>query len=241
MVQLKKIYSIIFSIILLCSVFAGCSSDNQDIKFNDKNIKVASLNSDTDNTTAVSIEETTAEPATTQHTHDFSPANCTNPKTCITCGEIEGEALGHKWNNATCTSPKTCSVCNITEGGLAKHSWIDATCNSPKTCSVCKRTEGSAKGHSWRDATCSSPMTCNVCGKTEGSARNHNYSNGSCTYCYSADPNYSAYSSGGAVWIPTNGGKKYHTRSDCSNMKNPMQVTESEAINQGFTPCKRCH
>ena len=239
MVQLKKIYSIIFSIILLCSVFAGCSSDNQDIKFNDKNIKVASLNSDTDNTTAVSIEETTAEP-TTQHTHDFSPANCTNPKTCITCGEIEGEALGHKWNNATCTSPKTCSVCNITEGGLAKHSWIDATCNSPKTCSVCKRTDGSAKGHSWRDATCSSPMTCNVCGKTEGSARTHNYSNGSCTYCYISDPNYSAYSSGGAVWIPTNGGKKYHTRSDCSNMKNPVEVSISYALSKGYTACKKC-
>ena len=43
------------------------------------------------------------------------------------------------------------------------------------------------------------------------------------------------------VWIPTKGGKKYHTHAGCSNMDGPIQVTEEEAINQGFTPCKRCH
>ncbi len=43
------------------------------------------------------------------------------------------------------------------------------------------------------------------------------------------------------VWIPTNGGKKYHTYAGCSNMKNPEQVTQSEAEDLGFTPCKRCH
>ena len=31
------------------------------------------------------------------------------------------------------------------------------------------------------------------------------------------------------VWIPTNGGTKYHSRSSCSNMKNPQQVTKKEA------------
>ena len=43
------------------------------------------------------------------------------------------------------------------------------------------------------------------------------------------------------VWIPTNGGTKYHNKSSCSNMKSPIQVTKSEAINQGFTPCGRCY
>lgn len=42
------------------------------------------------------------------------------------------------------------------------------------------------------------------------------------------------------VWIPTNGGKKYHSKSSCSNMKNPASVTIEEAENRGFTPCKRC-
>lgn len=43
------------------------------------------------------------------------------------------------------------------------------------------------------------------------------------------------------VWIPTKGGKKYHSRSTCSNMDNPREVTISQAKAKGFTPCKRCH
>ncbi len=43
------------------------------------------------------------------------------------------------------------------------------------------------------------------------------------------------------VWIPTNGGKKYHSKSSCSNMKNPEQVSKSTAISYGFTPCKKCY
>lgn len=43
------------------------------------------------------------------------------------------------------------------------------------------------------------------------------------------------------VWVPTNGGKKYHTHAGCSNMDNPMQVTLETAIANGFTACKRCH
>lgn len=42
------------------------------------------------------------------------------------------------------------------------------------------------------------------------------------------------------VWIP-NTGSKYHSRSSCSNMNNPRQVTRSEAETMGYTPCKRCH
>lgn len=43
------------------------------------------------------------------------------------------------------------------------------------------------------------------------------------------------------VWVPTNGGKKYHSYSSCSNMKNPIQVTEDTAKANGFTACARCH
>ena len=42
------------------------------------------------------------------------------------------------------------------------------------------------------------------------------------------------------VWIPTNGGTKYHSYSDCSGMYNPRKVHESEAKALGFTPCARC-
>ena len=46
-------------------------------------------------------------------------------------------------------------------------------------------------------------------------------------------------SSGDMVWIPKSG-SKYHSRSGCSNMKNPSQVTKQEAENQGYEPCKKC-
>lgn len=41
------------------------------------------------------------------------------------------------------------------------------------------------------------------------------------------------------VWIPKSG-SKYHSKSTCSNMKNPLQVTLSEAKDGGYEPCKKC-
>lgn len=51
-----------------------------------------------------------------------------------------------------------------------------------------------------------------------------------------------AANSGGdaLVWIPKNG-KKYHSNSSCSNMKNPTQVSKSTAISRGYTPCSKCY
>ena len=43
----------------------------------------------------------------------------------------------------------------------------------------------------------------------------------------------------GMVWIPQTG-SKYHSYSGCSNMKNPKSVTEAQAIERGYTPCKKC-
>lgn len=45
----------------------------------------------------------------------------------------------------------------------------------------------------------------------------------------------------GMVWIPTKGGTKYHTRSNCSGMEDPRYVTKEEAEALDFTPCKKCH
>ena len=41
------------------------------------------------------------------------------------------------------------------------------------------------------------------------------------------------------VWIPKTG-KKYHSKSSCSNMKNPSHVSLSTAKSRGFTPCSKC-
>lgn len=117
------------------------------------------------------------------------------------------------------------------------HNFNAATCTTPKTCS-CGATEGEANGHNWKDATCSDPKTCTVCGTTSGLTAGHNFSNGKCTTCGKADPDYNHET---MVWIPTNGGTKYHTHAGCSNMEDPEQVTQSEAESRGFTPCKRCH
>ena len=43
------------------------------------------------------------------------------------------------------------------------------------------------------------------------------------------------------VWIPTNGGTKYHTDADCSNMIDPEKVSQAEAESAGFTPCQNCY
>ena len=73
---------------------------------------------------------------------EWYAANCTTPKTCVECGETEGEALGHTWEEATCTTPKTCTACHLTEGEALGHVWADATTEAPKTCTTCAATEG---------------------------------------------------------------------------------------------------
>ena len=46
---------------------------------------------------------------------------------------------------------------------------------------------------------------------------------------------------GNLVWVPTNGGTKYHSRSSCSQMIDPIQVSIETAIANGYTACGRCH
>lgn len=41
------------------------------------------------------------------------------------------------------------------------------------------------------------------------------------------------------VWVSRTG-SKYHSRSTCSNMNNPTQISRSTAISRGLTPCKVC-
>ena len=73
-------------------------------------------------------------------------------------------------------------------------------------------------------------------------------------YCYNVQPGITIdYTTGDSyaqapvqqaseamVWIP-NSGKKYHSSPGCSNMKNPKQVTVSQAQDMGFDPCKKCY
>lgn len=108
----------------------------------------------------------------TDHEHEWQEATCTEPRTCATCDEQEGEPLGHTWIPATCTEAEHCSVCGKTEGKKAKeHTWVDATCTEAEHCSVCGKDRhwySLPLGHKWRDATCTEPKTCERCGETEG-------------------------------------------------------------------------
>lgn len=77
-----------------------------------------------------------------KHEHSWTDATCTEPKTCSTCGETEGEPLNHVWKEATCTEAATCIVCGEIFGQPMGHNWADATYDEPKTCSNCQETEG---------------------------------------------------------------------------------------------------
>lgn len=55
------------------------------------------------------------------HGHKYKGATCTEPKTCMECGETSGEPLGHKYSEATCTEAKTCKACGETLGEALGH------------------------------------------------------------------------------------------------------------------------
>lgn len=95
---------------------------------------------------------------------------------------LSGCGHEHQWQEATCTSPRTCSTCDETEGKALGHDWLAADCETPKTCKVCGEVTGEALGHKvtdWetlQESSCSTPGSaqgkCQVCGQTVTEARN---------------------------------------------------------------------
>lgn len=90
--------------------------------------------------------EDSVQNQTVAHTHDWQDADCTSPRTCISCGETDGSALGHQWQEANCIMPRTCTVCGETSGAAADHHWIAASYSSPAYCDVCGITDGLSLG-----------------------------------------------------------------------------------------------
>jgi hypothetical protein len=81
--------------------------------------------------------------------HDWADATCTEPKTCLICGETEGDVLGHSFtnyvynNDATCTEDGTetakCDRCDATDtrtavGTALDHSFTNYVYNNDATC-----------------------------------------------------------------------------------------------------------
>ena len=104
---------------------------------------------------------------TAKHEHEFASATCESPATC-SCGETQGEALGHDLTAATCTTPATCKTCGAVDGTALGHNWADATCTAPKTCLTCNETEGTPAGHKNDIVLNGKDATCSATGLTEG-------------------------------------------------------------------------
>lgn len=55
-----------------------------------------------------------------------------------------------------------------------------------------------------------------------------------------SNSNYNKYNSSSAVWISDHG-RRYHSKSSCSEMENPQLTSYGYAIEQGYTACQKCH
>ena len=105
--------------------------------------------------------------------HTYAPATCLQPKSCINCGIMEGEALGHSYTNA-CDAD--CNECGTTRTPAAHKGGI-ATCKEKAKCSVCGTVYGGLAAHQFseyvynNDATTAADGTktriCSVCQTTE--------------------------------------------------------------------------
>ena len=71
--------------------------------------------------------------------HEYSEATCTEPQTCVKCGETLGEALGHDYSEATCTEDSVCSRCgDVAQKALGHTPDIEkANYQQASTCTVC--------------------------------------------------------------------------------------------------------
>ena len=74
---------------------SGSSSSSSSTKPVEKPVSSSSTNKPTSSSTT-KIEE---KPI---HTHSFTEATCTNPATCISCGETKGTTINHNYNNGSC-------------------------------------------------------------------------------------------------------------------------------------------
>ena len=96
------------------------------------------------------------------HGHKWTDATCTEPKTCLTCGETEGSALNHSFTNyvsdknASCTADgtktATCDRCDETDtvtdaGSKLAHTYSVEQSRIPATC----KEEGSI---TWKCVSC---------------------------------------------------------------------------------------
>ena len=73
-----------------------------------------------------------------------------------------------------------------------------------------------------------------------GSAAEDPVSDPTSTSTVSQDADTNTAQTGDIVYV-TKSGSKYHSKATCSSMKEPLEMTLSEAESKGYEPCGRCH
>lgn len=189
-----------------------------------------------------------------EHIPGADDGDCTTAVICSVCGDIAIAANEtHTGGTPTCKNKASCSLCGKEYGELESHvsGADDKDCTTAILCTVCKATVVAAQAHNFNGAwqkdahehwhTCgnenclmSDTKAAHIPNIPEATTKQDK----KCTVCnYIIEPMKEEVT----VWIPTKGGKKYHSRPSCSNMIDPEQVTLDDAKAQGFTACKRCY
>lgn len=108
--------------------------------------------------------------------------------------------------------------------------------------SVAAVTEAEPKASAPLESEKNVPQKSRVASSTSTSSKPKNSSGTSDSKSSTKKASSTAYKKVGImVWIPTNGGKRYHSNSSCSGMINPRRVDLGEAKALGFTACGRCY
>ena len=97
----------------------------------------------------------------TEHTHNWTPATCTEPKTCYECLATEGSPLGHADSNKDHICDRGCDVPQGEHTPAAANTHICAYCN--QRASDC--TGGTA--------TCTEQAICTICNEKYGDSSGH--------------------------------------------------------------------
>ena len=142
---MKCLISLLLAIcVLLC--FSACES---------KESGSDSQNCNSESSEGIIIDQSKSDSI---HTHKYSKATCTSPKTC-SCGKTAGVPLEHSYTVATCTSPSICIHCGNTNGDELGHDYSEPTCYKPKICNRCNQASGKALGHDYKETKCTKIKT----------------------------------------------------------------------------------
>lgn len=121
---------------------------------------------------------------------------------------------------------------NPTEKGVSEEKNIDIV-NETKTENVIEEVINSTESTEIKETT----KINNNNNNTEETQKSITSSNSQTNM---SQVNTSTIQNSDLVWIPQSG-TKYHSKSSCSKMKNPTQVTRATAESRGYTACKKCY